>query len=154
LLTGHLLDWPINIAKTYAGVVYEPYKGAKAEGLRGFGKGLGRGVGHVLFPQRGMTINGKRYGIRAAYDSIRKRMGAGTLSFILAAHFSQGFEEANVATEEERLDVLRRWHELAPDLKREHSGTSTASSATLTSASSTSTSTTISEMNTRSARES
>lgn len=157
-ITSGMIHWPINIAKAYAGVVYEPYKGAKAEGLRGFGKGLGRGVGHVLFRQRGLAINGKSYGIRAAYDSIRRRMGGGTLSFILAAHLSQGLEEASAATEEERLDVLKRWHELAPDLKREHSGSSTTSLATLmsfkSSSSSTSTSTTISDPNTRSAQES
>jgi hypothetical protein len=150
-----LIHWPINVGKAYAGVVYEPYKGAKADGWRGFGKGLGKGFGHVLFPRRGLVIGGTPYGLRGLYNVIKKRMGAGTLSFILAAHFAQGFEEVRASTEEERLDVLRRWHELAPDLKREQSGTSTASlsslSTLMSSTSSTSTSTTMSETSTTSA---
>jgi hypothetical protein len=150
-----LIHWPINVGKAYAGVVYEPYKGAKADGWRGFGKGLGKGFGHVLFPRRGLVIGGTSYGLRGLYNVIKKRMGAGTLSFILAAHFAQGFEEVRASTEEERLDVLRRWHELAPDLKREQSGTSTASlsslSTLMSSTSSTSTSTTMSETSTTSA---
>ena len=137
-----VIHWPINVGKAYAGIVYEPYKGAKADGWRGFGKGLGRGFGHVLFPRRGLVIAGQPYGLRAVYDAIKKRMGAGTLSFILAAHFAQGFEEVKAATEEERLDVLRRWHELAPELKREQTGSNTASSSALTSLTSLTSSTT------------
>ncbi|KAK4696732.1 hypothetical protein P7C71_g1235, partial [Lecanoromycetidae sp. Uapishka_2] len=117
-----MIHWPINVGKAYAGVVSEPYKGAKADGWRGFGKGLGKGFGHVLFPRRGLIIGGTSYGLRAIYKAIKKRMGAGTLSFILAAHFSEGFEEVKSSTEEQRLEVLRRWHELAPDLKRKQSG--------------------------------
>lgn len=149
-----LIHWPVNVGKAYAGVVYEPYKGAKADGWRGFGKGLGKGFGHALFPRRGLVIGGTSYGLRGLYNVIKKRMGSGTLSFILAAHFAQGFEEARASTEEERLDVLRRWHELAPDLKREQTGTRTASlsslSTLMSSTSSTSTSTTMSETSTTS----
>ena len=144
-----IIHWPINVGKAAAGVVTEPYKGAKADGWRGFGKGLGTGIGHFIFPQRGIVIGGTPYGLRALYEMIKKRVGSDTLSFILAAHFAQGFEEVKASTEEERLDVLRRWHELAPVLKREQSGTSTATSASLSRPMSTtsawSTSTTLNE---------
>ena len=152
--TSSLINWPINVGKAYAGVVYEPYKGAKADGWRGFGKGLGKGFGQFFWRRKGLVIGGTAYGLRALYEVIKKRMGTGTLSFILAAHFAQGFEEVKASTEEERLDVLRRWHELAPELKREQSGTSTTSSASLptimSATSSMSTSTTISETTTTS----
>ena len=155
--TSGLINWPINVGRAYAGVVYEPYRGARADGWRGFGKGLGKGFGHLVWPRRGLVLGGTTYGVRAIYKVIKKRMGAGTLSFILAAHFAQGFEEERASSEEERLDVLRRWHELAPELKRGQSGTSTASSASLStimsSASSTSTSTTMSETSTTSKAE-
>jgi hypothetical protein len=147
--TSSLINLPINIGKAYAGVVYEPYKGAK-DGWRGFGKGLGKGFGHLLWPRRGLVIGGTMYGLRAIYNVIKKRMGAGTLSFILAAHFAQGFEEVKASTEEERLDVLRRWHELAPELKNGTSTTSSASLLTMSSTSSTSTSATMSETTTTS----
>jgi hypothetical protein len=150
-----VVHWPVNVAKAYAGIVYEPYKGAKADGWRGFGKGLGRGFSHFFFHRRGLVIGGTTYGLHAIYNAVKKRMGSETLSFILAAHFMQGFEEARASTEGERLDVLRRWHELSPVLKREQTGSSTGSSVGLSmifrsSTSSTSTSTSISETTTMS----
>ena len=123
-----MVHWPVNAGKRWAGLVYEPYKGARRDGWHGFGKGLGKGVGNWILPPRGLVISGKQYGIRAAYNAIKKRMGSDTLSFILAAHFAQGFDEVKASTDEERNEVLRRWHELAPDLKREYSGSSTMSS--------------------------
>ncbi|KAF2814137.1 UDP-Glycosyltransferase/glycogen phosphorylase [Mytilinidion resinicola] len=125
-LASGIIHWPVNVGKAYAGIVYEPYKGARADGWRGFGKGLGKGFGHLLFPKRGLVIGGRPYGIRALYDTIKKRMGSGTLSFILAAHFALGFEEVKKSTEEERVEVLTRWNELAPVLKRETSGASSS----------------------------
>lgn len=65
-----LIHWPINVGKAYAGVVYEPYKGAKADGWRGFGKGLGKGFGNVLFLRKGLVIGGKSYGVRALYHAM------------------------------------------------------------------------------------
>jgi hypothetical protein len=147
---SHLIHYPILVGKAYASVVSEPYKGAKAEGWRGFGKGLGKGLGNVLFPRKGLiTVHGKSYNLRALYNSIKKRLGSDTLSFILAAHFAQGFEEEKTATEEERLDLLRRWRELAPDLKREESGGGILSLTSTTS--SRSSGTTLSETNSTSA---
>ncbi|RDW61435.1 hypothetical protein BP5796_11327 [Coleophoma crateriformis] len=142
-----LIHLPINMSKAYAGVVYEPYKGAKADGWHGFGKGLSKGFGNLFFRQRGLVINGKSYSLRAVYESIKRRLGAGTLSFILAAHFAQGFEEVKASTEGERLDVLTRWNEMAPELKQARTGSSTASSERL---STTSSSTTLDKTNTTS----
>ena len=42
-------------------------------------------------PRKGFVLAGTAYGLRGIYNAIKKRMGAGTLSFILAAHFAQGF---------------------------------------------------------------
>jgi len=130
-VASNIVHWPINFAKAAGGIVYEPYKGAKTGGWKGFGKGLGRGLGHFLFRQKGFLIGGTAYGVRAIYDAIKRRLGSGTLSFILAAHFAQGFEEAQVSTEEERQDVLARWQALAPDLKMVETRSSTSSSPTL-----------------------
>ena len=134
-----VINWPINVGKAYAGIVYQPYKGAKADGWRGFGKGLGKGFGNVLTRKRGLVVRGTAYGTRAIYNAIKKRLGSGTLSYVLAAHFAQGFEEAKASTDEERQDVLRRWHELGPSLKRQQSGTSSASWETLSTLSATET---------------
>jgi len=129
--TSNLIMLPVNAAKRWGGVVAEPYKGAKANGWRGFGKGLGKGFGNLLFARRGFVIHGTTIGLQAIYKAIKKRLGSDTLSFILAANFAQGFEEEKASTEEERQDVIRRWHELSPKLKREHSGSSVGSTSTL-----------------------
>ena len=144
-----LMQLLINIGKAYAGVVYELYKGAKADSWRGFGKGLGKGVGNLLFRRRGLAVGGRLYNLRALYDTIRRHINGDTLSFILASHFAQGFQGAKMANEEECLDVLRRWQQLAPDLKLKRTGASSSSSPTLmsltSSTSATSASTTISK---------
>lgn len=145
-----MLHWPINVGKAYAGVVYQPYKGARKDGWRGFGKGLGKGFGGVLLPKRGLVIGGKAYGIRGIYNAIKKHMGSGTLSFILAAHFALGFEEVRSSTEEERLDVRRRWNDLALDLKRESTSGSSTFSRLMRSASSNSSSTSLTQASTAS----
>lgn len=127
--TTSLINVPLNIGKAYAGVVYQPYKGARKDGWRGFGKGLGKGFGGLLMPRKGLVIGTTAYGIRAAYNAIRKHYGHGTLSYILAAHYSQGFDEVKASTEEQRDEILRRWHELGPELKLEQTRSSTARSS-------------------------
>ncbi len=114
-VASHIVNFPVNFAKAWGGVVYEPYKGARAGGWKGFGKGLGRGVGHLLFRPRGLIIGHAAWGIRAAYDAIKKRMGNDeVISFILATRYVEGFEDVQKSTEEERLDVIRKWNEMGP----------------------------------------
>lgn len=130
-IASGVLHLPVDIAKAWGGLVYEPYKGAKANGWRGFGKGIGKGLGGWIFRSRGLVIGGKKYGLRAVYEAIKKRMGSDTLSFILAAHFTQGYEEARAATAEEREAVLTKWREIKPDLKKEVTAASASSSSSV-----------------------
>jgi UDP:flavonoid glycosyltransferase YjiC (YdhE family) len=136
-----IIHWPVNVVKSKAGIIYEPYKGARKDGWKGFGKGLGKGAVNFILPKRGLVIHGQSYGLRALFSAIKKKLGSNTLSFILAAHFAQGFEEMKHSSEEQRQDVLRRWHELSPVLKREQTGSSSASGYSLTSSSTTTSST-------------
>lgn len=119
-----VIRWPVQAGKALGGVAIEPYKGAKADGWRGFGRGLGRGIGHFLFPRRGIFVT---YGILAIYRKIKKSMGAGTLSYILAVRFAQGFEEFNGSSEEEREEIVKRWNELDLEVEVKKSGTNTLS---------------------------
>ncbi|OCT50767.1 hypothetical protein CLCR_06697 [Cladophialophora carrionii] len=118
-VASNMIHVPINIAKAWCGLVYEPYKGAKADGLKGFGKGLGRGLGHFLFPQRDMVVGHGAAGVRVAYDAIKRKLGGdSTLSFILATRYVEGFEDVQTSTEEERVAVIARWNELGPPALR------------------------------------
>jgi hypothetical protein len=38
------MHWPVNVVKSKAGIIYEPYKGARKDGWKGFGRGLGKGA--------------------------------------------------------------------------------------------------------------
>lgn len=140
-LASGIVRWPVNVVKSKGSIIYEPYKGARKDGWKGFGKGLGKGTLNFFFPTRGLVINGKSYGMRALFKAIKQKLRSDTLSFILAAHFAEGFEEMKQATEEQRQDVLRRWHELGPVLKREQTGSSSASGYSLTPSSTTTSST-------------
>ncbi|OQV03988.1 hypothetical protein CLAIMM_08944 [Cladophialophora immunda] len=105
------------------------YKGAKSDGWKGFGKGLGRGIGHLLFAPRGLVIGHAAYGTRVLYEAIKKRLdGDPTLSYILATRYIEGFGEASKATEEEKVEVVRRWNEMKPELKMVESRSSVGSS--------------------------
>lgn len=132
-IASEVVHWPVHIAKAWGGLVYEPFKGARRGGWAGFGKGLGRGVGHFIFGRRSLVIGSTKYGVRVIYEAIRKQMGAGTLSFILAAHFAKGFEEVKASTEEERQEVLVAWQQLAPDLKLTKSSTNSSTSSSVVS---------------------
>lgn len=116
-LASYVVHWPINFVKLWGGVVYEPYKGARRGGWKGFGKGLGRGIGHLLIRERAWTFGQRQVGLRHIYDTIRKQLSDDKLSFILAVHFAQGFDEVKNSAEGERMDVLARWEELGPNLQ-------------------------------------
>jgi hypothetical protein len=130
-VASHIVHVPIDIAKAWGGLVYEPYKGARKDGFKGFGKGLGRGVGHFLFGRRALMVGHVAVGIRATYEAIKKRMGNDrTLSFILATRYTEGFEAVRDSTEQERLEVIRQWQGMGPpELKKMDSKSTTTSSS-------------------------
>jgi hypothetical protein len=110
-----VINWPVHVAKAWGGVVYEPYKGAKRGGWRGFGKGLKTGVGGFLFPRSGIGV--ASFTFRAIYDHLKSRMDSETLSYILAARYTEGLEQMKASTEAERSVVISRWHDLSPNVK-------------------------------------
>ncbi|ETN45715.1 uncharacterized protein HMPREF1541_09548 [Cyphellophora europaea CBS 101466] len=120
-VANRVVRWPVNVGKALGGIVWEPTKGARDGGWRGFSKGLGKGLGDFVFPRKGLYLGGFRYGVRALYEVLKKRYGDQKLGFILATHFADGFEEMQKATEEERQEVLRRWAEIPAEKKPEAS---------------------------------
>ena len=112
-----LINIPIRVGKAYVGVVAEPIKGANQDGWRGFGQGLKTGFSGLIFRPRGIVVHGKTYGLVGLYLYMKKRLGSDTLSFILATRYTEGYDDVKASTEDERLDVLRRWEDQAPELK-------------------------------------
>lgn len=121
-VTNRILRLPLNYGKALGGVVWQPVKGARDGGWRGFGKGLSKGWGDLLFPRRALYLPGSyRFGVRAIYEVMKRRFGDQKLGFILATHFAQGFEDVRTATEDERRDVLRQWADVPVEMKPESS---------------------------------
>ncbi len=108
----------------------QPIKGAQDEGVVGFLKGVGKGVGGVVLkPAAGMQLltcmtnfmNTVRYtslgacGVPAyafmgLYKELQKLQDPNVQNYIAAARVAQGDYEWKVSTETERLDIVSRWH--------------------------------------------
>jgi len=58
------------------------------------------------------------YTFKGIYKEIQNQFGAGTQSYILAARTTQGLDECNLATQDERSDVIRRWQSAALETKK------------------------------------
>jgi len=90
--------------------VTQPIRGAKKEGLTGFVKGLGKGVGGFLIKPAAAGMAIPAYAFQGVYEEVQKHFGSGTHSYILAARYAQGHEDFVTSTQEQRSEVLERWH--------------------------------------------
>jgi hypothetical protein len=98
----------------WGGLVLHPYRGAKQEGMKGFGKGIyraGRG-----FPTNIMAgifgIGG--YSLKGVEKEFAKRRLTRLKAELLLIRMRQGIEEYMEASEEERLEAVKRWKSLYP----------------------------------------
>lgn len=99
----------------FSGLVLRPYRGARAEGLKGFGKGTGMavvgfysGIGAGIFSLPGYSLKG-----------IEKKLARNRLTDlkaeILLIRIRQGIEEYRLATDDERSQIEERWKSLYPE---------------------------------------
>ena len=113
----------------------QPYEGAKEGGGLGFIKGLGKGfVGVLSKPVAGMflcsaTLDLFAYGsagilgvpaytYKGIHKELRKSRGKPLQEFIMAARTADGLEDWTASTEEERGQIISRWQEIQPELKK------------------------------------
>lgn len=61
------------------------------------------------------------YTFKGIYKEIQKHMGSSVQNYIIASRTAQGFEEWKSSSEEERLDVVRRWNAVQLKLKGDKS---------------------------------
>jgi hypothetical protein len=109
------------------GLVTQPLRGAEKEGAAGLLKGIGKGIGGlVLKPGAGqfflscldtlLTNKSAIWGIpgyafMGVNKEIQKLFGSSVLNYMITARTTQGYEDAQSATPEERLDIIHRWKE-------------------------------------------
>lgn len=53
------------------------------------------------------------------YKELQKHFGSSTGSYIIAARTTQGYEDWKLSTQEERLDVVARWHSIQIEIEKE-----------------------------------
>ncbi|KAK4555729.1 hypothetical protein LTR86_006949 [Recurvomyces mirabilis] len=100
------------------GLVSQPLRGAQKEGVSGFVKGVGKGIGGVVLKPGAAVFGIPGYTMKGVYKEMQARFGSSVQNYIIAARTAQGFDEWQSASEEERADVVRRWEVLKRDLKK------------------------------------
>ncbi|KAF2732692.1 UDP-Glycosyltransferase/glycogen phosphorylase [Polyplosphaeria fusca] len=100
------------------GLVTDPLKGAKKEGVAGFIKGVGRGIAGVPLKVMGGVFSVPAYAMKGLYQEALKNKGANVQNYIIAARISQGYEEASEVPAELRADILSRWKCIQLNVKK------------------------------------
>lgn len=59
------------------------------------------------------------YTFKGIYKELNKHLGASAQNYIVAARTAQGYDEWNKSTEGERLDAVRKWHDVQLELSKE-----------------------------------
>ncbi|KAI9044678.1 putative UDP-glucose,sterol transferase [Aspergillus affinis] len=101
------------------GLVTQPFNGAKKTGPRGFIKGIGKGMGGVVFKPVAGVWGLAGYPLDGMHKSLRKSLSKSKTKDILKSRIAQGMEEMCLASTEERAIVIRRWEELTKAEKAE-----------------------------------
>ncbi len=87
----------------------QPYFGVKEEGVMGLGKGIGKGLGGLVFKTSAAAFAIPGYTLKGMEKQFEKRYTRGLKAAILAVRLKQGLRALLSATEEEKNGVLRRW---------------------------------------------
>ncbi|KAL8899916.1 MAG: hypothetical protein Q9207_005949 [Kuettlingeria erythrocarpa] len=102
-----------------SGLVTQPINGAKQEGVAGFLKGFGKGIGGVILKPQAAVFALPAYTMNGIYKELQKQFGSNVQSYIVAARTAQGYEELAASTQQQRLDVVKRWQATQLELHKE-----------------------------------
>ena len=59
------------------------------------------------------------YTFKGIYKELRKHLGASDQNYIIAARTAQGYDDWGRSSEEDRLDAVRKWHDIQLELSKE-----------------------------------
>ena len=100
------------------GLVTQPAMGAKKEGAAGFFKGIGKGIGGVVFKPGAAIWGIPGYTMKGIYREMAKLSGSSVQNYIIAARTAEGFAAWQKASEDERADIIEKWTTLQQNLKK------------------------------------
>ncbi|KFX91457.1 hypothetical protein V490_05886 [Pseudogymnoascus sp. VKM F-3557] len=92
-----------------SGLVTQPMRGAEKEGAAGFIKGIGRGIGGIVFKPGAAIWGLPGYTMMGLHKEVRKMFGASVQAYIISARTAQGYEQWRTSTKEEQQYITSRW---------------------------------------------
>jgi hypothetical protein len=96
----------------FTGLVTQPYNGTKKDGVVGFGKGVGRGFGGLVFKTSAAAFGMTGYTLKGVEKQFEKRLDRGLKANLIAQRLKQGLRQFGQATEEDKKEILKRWADL------------------------------------------
>ncbi|KAH8429328.1 glycosyltransferase [Aspergillus melleus] len=91
------------------GIVTQPIRGLRQEGLSGFVKGVGRGIGGVVFKPGAAIWAVPAYTFQGVYEEVQKYFGSGLSSYIATTRYMEGKLGSDKLTEDQRKEIVERW---------------------------------------------
>ena len=101
-----------NMLDGVTGLAYHPYRGLQKEGMSGFGKGIGKGVGGLVFKSTAAILGVPGYTLKGLEKQFEKRFDRELKAKILEVRLRQGMVAYGRASKEEKEQIISRWREL------------------------------------------
>ncbi|KAH8596187.1 hypothetical protein B0O99DRAFT_125217 [Bisporella sp. PMI_857] len=94
-----------------AGVVTQPFNGAKEGGVAGFVTGVGKGIGGLILKPTGAVFSVPADTIKGVYKELQKTSDTRLEEHIIKSRLAQGKQETLSTSEEEKVMIVKKWAE-------------------------------------------
>ena len=94
----------------FTGVVTKPYRGAKKEGVKGFGKGVVHGGLSFIYNTGAAVFGLPGYTLKGIEKEFHKHHLTKLRAEVYLIRLRQGIQELRCASEDEKAAVVERWH--------------------------------------------
>ncbi|KAF2626779.1 glycosyltransferase family 1 protein [Macroventuria anomochaeta] len=108
----------LGFGDAFQGIVRHPYLGAKQEGLVGFGKGIGRGVGGFYFHSMAAIFGLPGYFLKGVEKELLRRHLTTLQAEIFLIQLRRSSLDFRQATEAEKVEVVEQWKELKASIAK------------------------------------
>ncbi|KAJ5917147.1 hypothetical protein N7466_010701 [Penicillium verhagenii] len=100
------------------GLVTHPRRGFKENGAKGMMKGVGKGLGGIVFKPPAGLWGLAGYPLTGIRRTLLVSLGKSQQNHIVVSRIAQGHEEMPKSSEEERSEVIRKWILLEEELRK------------------------------------
>lgn len=93
----------------FTGIITQPYRGARDDGVAGFAKGVGTATVGFLFKPGAGIFGIVGYPLKGVDQEFRRRSDRGRWRYVLASRYLMGLKAYDTCPEEERIAIQERW---------------------------------------------